>query len=215
MLTLAGFPPDRGLMMGLVLSAVLGDGSVGDLAVVVATGALDVESAPRLREQFVELVGAGRHHLVVDVDGLDFLDSTGLGVLVAAVRRVRPHGGSLRLVCRRQRILGALAVVGPTKLLPVYPSLAAAVVAEISSSASPQPAGGVAERADAAPPAGPDRRQPARRRRGAAVDHLLTGSDTAQLRDRASQLLVPPAPEYPPRPTRRAGLWRRRQEPAC
>ncbi len=118
--------------MRLVLSAVLGDGSAGDPAVVVATGTLDVASAPRLREQIVELVGAGRHHLVVDVDGIDFLDSTGLGVLVGAVRRVQPHGGSLRLVCRRQRILGALAVVGLTKMLPVYPSLAAAAAAAVA-----------------------------------------------------------------------------------
>ncbi len=68
--------------------------------------------------------------MVVDLDGVEVLDSTGLGVLVGAVRRVQPRGGSLRLVCSRQRILGVFAVVGLTKVLPVYPSLAAAVVAE-------------------------------------------------------------------------------------
>lgn len=112
--------------MSLLLSAVLGDGSAGDPAVVVATGTLDVRTAPALRELFVELATAGRYHVVVDLDGVEVLDSTGLGVLVGAVRRVQPHGGSLRLICTDNAILG---VVGLARMLPVYPSLAAAVAA--------------------------------------------------------------------------------------
>lgn len=115
--------------MSLLLSAVLGDGSAGDPAVVVATGTLDVRTAPALRELFVELATAGRYHVVVDLDGVEVLDSTGLGVLVGAVRRVQPHGGSLRLICTDNAILGVLAVVGLARMLPVYPSLAAAVAA--------------------------------------------------------------------------------------
>lgn len=115
------------------MSAVLENGSAGrtveDPAVVVVVGALDLYTAAHLRQQLVDLVVAGGHHVVVDLDGVDFLDATGLGVLVGAVRRVQPHGGSVRLVCRRQAVLGALAVVGLARMLPVYPSLERATAA--------------------------------------------------------------------------------------
>ena len=48
-------------------------------AVLAVTGEVDVYTAPRLREKLVELVRAGRRHVVVDREGVDFLDSTGLG----------------------------------------------------------------------------------------------------------------------------------------
>ncbi len=66
--------------------------------VVAVGGEIDVYTAPKLREQLVDLVAAGSHHLIVDMEGVEFLDSTGLGVLVGGLKRVRAHDGSLRLV---------------------------------------------------------------------------------------------------------------------
>ena len=59
----------------------------------------------QLREQLTELVDAGRRDIIVDMQKVEFLDSTGLGVLVGGLKRVSQHGGSLRLVCTQERIL--------------------------------------------------------------------------------------------------------------
>jgi hypothetical protein len=68
----------------------------GDRTIVEVGGEIDVYTAPRLREQLVDLVADGKYHLVVDMERVDFLDSTGLGVLVGARRLPAPgvHPGA-------------------------------------------------------------------------------------------------------------------------
>ena len=68
---------------------------------VLLTLTCDVEmaSAPKLRQEVASLVAKGRYYLILDMTAVDFIDSTGLGVLVGALRRVRVHGGDLALVC--------------------------------------------------------------------------------------------------------------------
>ncbi len=101
----------------------------GDHTVVVVSGEIDVYTAPKLREQLIDLVTAGSYHLVVDMEGVDFLDSTGLGVLVGGLKRVRAHEGSLRLVCTQERILKIFRITGLTKVFPIHSSVAEAVSA--------------------------------------------------------------------------------------
>jgi anti-sigma B factor antagonist len=94
--------------------------TVGDRTVVEVGGEIDVYTAPKLREQLVELVGDGQYHLIVDMERVDFLDSTGLGVLVGGLKRVRAHDGSLRLVCTQDRILKIFRITGLTKVFPIH-----------------------------------------------------------------------------------------------
>ncbi|GAA3110936.1 anti-sigma factor antagonist BldG [Streptomyces rectiviolaceus] len=103
--------------------------TVGDRTVVEVGGEIDVYTAPKLREQLVELVNDGSFHLVVDMEGVDFLDSTGLGVLVGGLKRVRAHEGSLRLVCNQERILEIFRITGLTKVFPIHTSVEEAVAA--------------------------------------------------------------------------------------
>lgn len=98
-------------------------------AVLAVTGEVDVATAPRLREQLVGLVTEGRHRIAVDLEGVDFLDSTGLGVLVGALKRVRTHDGELALVCTQPRILKVFEITGLTKVFPMYGSVDEAVSA--------------------------------------------------------------------------------------
>ncbi|MCL7365014.1 anti-sigma factor antagonist BldG [Streptomyces ardesiacus] len=103
--------------------------TVGDRTVVEVGGEIDVYTGPKLREQLVELVNDGSFHLVVDMEGVDFLDSTGLGVLVGGLKRVRAHEGSLRLVCNQERILKIFRITGLTKVFPIHTSVEEAVAA--------------------------------------------------------------------------------------
>jgi anti-sigma B factor antagonist len=72
--------------------------TVGDCAVVRVAGEVDAFSAPGLRDV---LSRPGSDHVVVDLRSVAFLDSTGLGVLVGALKRLRRHGGSLKIVASR------------------------------------------------------------------------------------------------------------------
>lgn len=103
--------------------------SEGDWTIVSVGGEIDVYTAPKLREALVELVNAGRYQLVVDVEGVDFLDSTGLGVLVGGLKRVRANDGNLRVVCTQERLLKIFRITGLTKVFAVHDSVASAVAA--------------------------------------------------------------------------------------
>jgi anti-sigma B factor antagonist len=95
--------------------------------VLAVTGEVDVYTAPRLREKLVELVTQGNYRIVVDLEGVEFLDSTGLGVLVGGLKRVRTHEGNLSLVCTQQRILKVFDITGLNKVFAIFDSVDAAV----------------------------------------------------------------------------------------
>ena len=80
--------------------------------VVTARGQLDVATAPQLRQTLLEQqYGSGRR-VALDLSGVEFLDSFGLGVLVGGLRRARSAGGALVLVGASPRITHVLEVTG-------------------------------------------------------------------------------------------------------
>lgn len=98
--------------------------------VLTVGGEVDVYTAPRLRERLVELASEGRYKIVVDLEKVEFLDSTGLGVLVGGLKRLRSHDGDLLLVCTQHRILKVFEITGLTKVFSIFDSVDAAVKAE-------------------------------------------------------------------------------------
>lgn len=109
--------------MDLTLATHVRDGKT----IVAVGGEVDVYTAPRLRDQLTELVAAGAYHLVVDLEGVEFLDSTGLGVLVGGLKKVRAHDGSLELVCHQDRLLKIFRITGLAKVFVIHGSADAAV----------------------------------------------------------------------------------------
>jgi anti-sigma B factor antagonist len=83
-------------------------------------GEVDVHSAPVLRERLAEIVRQGEERVVVLLDGVTFMDSTGLGVLVGAHKAQRAGGGSLELVCTQPRLLRILRLTGLDRVLTVH-----------------------------------------------------------------------------------------------
>jgi len=99
---------------------------VDERVVVSVSGEIDVYTAPRLRERIADLVASGHYQLVIDLEAVDFLDSTGLGVLVGGLKKVRAHNGSLDLVCTQERLLKIFRITGLSKVFVIRDSVAAA-----------------------------------------------------------------------------------------
>ena len=66
--------------------------------------------APNLRQAVIREVGEGRNALVIDLSAVTFVDSSGLGAIVGALRRIRSHGGDLVLVCPSPELRRAFAL---------------------------------------------------------------------------------------------------------
>ncbi len=100
-----------------------------DRTIVAVGGEIDVYTAPKLRDKISELVGEGHHQLLIDMEGVDFLDSTGLGVLVGGLKKVRAHDGSMELICSQDRLLKIFRITGLAKVFTIHDSEADALSA--------------------------------------------------------------------------------------
>jgi anti-sigma B factor antagonist len=92
--------------------------------VVTARGQLDVATAPRLRQAMVEAQYGGAIRVVLDLDGIEFLDSMGLGVIVGALKRSRTHDDSeFVIACSRDRLLHLFEVTRLMEILRIVASV--------------------------------------------------------------------------------------------
>ena len=108
----------------------LGHYTKDGIEVVDVGGEIDIYTAPRLRELLIDLVSKNSYQLVINMDKVEFLDSTGLGVLVGGLKRVRAHDGSLDLVCAQERILKIFKITGLTKVFGIHQTVNQAIAAQ-------------------------------------------------------------------------------------
>lgn len=106
--------------------SVTGSDAAGATVLGVA-GEVDVDSGPVLQARIAGLLNSGRHRLVVDLGGVDFLDSTGLAALVAGLNRARELGGSLTLACPQERLVRRLRLTGLDQVFVVFATVADAL----------------------------------------------------------------------------------------
>ena len=97
--------------------------------VLAVTGDVDVYTAHALRNRFADLVASGVRTLIVDLSTVEFLDSTGLSVLVSGLREFRHVDGSLSLVCSHARLLRLFRITGLEQVFVIHPNVAAAIAA--------------------------------------------------------------------------------------
>lgn len=97
-----------------------------DICSVTLNGELDVYSAPRLKEELVSRIDGGCSRLVLNMEGVGFVDSSGLGVLVSALRRARERDGGVRIVCTKDNILKIFRITGLDKVFPIFSDVAEA-----------------------------------------------------------------------------------------
>jgi anti-sigma B factor antagonist len=103
--------------------------SVAGYPVLEVRGEVDVYSAPAFKEAITSLLGPDSPVVMVDLCVLDFLDSTGLGVLVAARTAAADAGGQLPVICDRERILKLFRITGLDGVFDIYPTVDDAVQA--------------------------------------------------------------------------------------
>lgn len=101
--------------------------SVDDIRIITVTGEIDATTAPRLEAALGSTERGGR--IVLDLSGLELLDSTGLGVLIRAGRRLREAGGWLRLAAPPRLVLRVLDITSLSSELPTHPDVDAATAA--------------------------------------------------------------------------------------
>ena len=90
-------------------------------------GEVDILTAPQLGRRLLGLADAGKTMMVVDLSMVTFMDSTGLGVLLDALRQLTSRRGNLALVCPTERVLRPFQVSGLVGHLPIFASREAAL----------------------------------------------------------------------------------------
>jgi anti-sigma B factor antagonist len=89
-----------------------------EVAIVAVTGDIDLTTVAGLRERLFALADEGQP-LIIDLNRVTFIDSTGLGVLIGVARRVDQHGGSLHAVCSQPQPRKLLWMTGVDRRIPV------------------------------------------------------------------------------------------------
>lgn len=117
--------------------------SIGDHCghtVVALCGELDLADAPAVASRLVAAVLAGGSSVIVNLAGLEFIDCSGLGVLMRVLKQTRDCGGQLYLTAPQQRVRTVLSLAGQVDVFSIYPSVEQAV----SAARLAQPRSGVA-----------------------------------------------------------------------
>jgi anti-sigma B factor antagonist len=92
----------------------------GEWAVIDVAGEVDVFTAPKLRERIIALLGEGKIHIVINLKDVAFMDSTGLGVLVGGLKRVKERDGRLALAAAQGTVQRVLGVTGLNSVFSMH-----------------------------------------------------------------------------------------------
>jgi anti-sigma B factor antagonist len=101
--------------------------SDGGMQVVNVSGEIHVSTAPSFREQLTEVIENGGTALVLDLSGVEFIDSTGLSVLLNGLRLVSQRHGRLALVCTNPTVMRLFQITSLDATFDIFEDRAAAV----------------------------------------------------------------------------------------
>jgi anti-sigma B factor antagonist len=99
------------------------------VTVIEVSGEIDLMAGPQLREELLPLTQTEAPHLILDLKEVSFVDSTGIGVLVGALKRARENGGALAYCSVQPRVYRVLQITGLLQALPLYGDVAEATAA--------------------------------------------------------------------------------------
>ncbi|MFO7253041.1 MAG: STAS domain-containing protein [Actinomycetes bacterium] len=99
-------------------------------AVMSIVGEIDLYTAPRLQAEFARLLENGPSRVVIDMSGVEFCDSTGMNVLLSALKRLRERGGGLEVAAPRPAVRKILQVTGLDSVFVVHDQVPAELLTE-------------------------------------------------------------------------------------
>lgn len=105
----------------------IGVGEQDGLSILTCSGELDAASAPRVAEALGPLTSVPGCHPIIDLSGVDFIDSVGLGVIVTGLKHAREAEGGLRVVVSTPRVLRVFQLTGLDIVIPLHETLADAI----------------------------------------------------------------------------------------
>lgn len=91
--------------------------------VLAATGRLNLASAPRMKAAVDDVVAGGQPHVVVDLTGVEFIDSSGLGAIIGGLKRARQAGGDLRIAGAGEQVHTVLKLTNLDRILRPFPTV--------------------------------------------------------------------------------------------
>ncbi len=100
---------------------------VGAVDIIAVKGRLDASSSEKAEERINRLLDAGGRSLLVNLCDLDYISSSGLRVLLAALKRLKKDGGALRIACAQPQILEVFTMAGFHRIFSIFPDEAAAL----------------------------------------------------------------------------------------
>ena len=90
---------------------------------LVCQGELDILTSPGLRDAILQAVKEGSPRIAINLKGVAYMDSTGLGAIIASLKRVKEHGGDLCLVSPTKAVMKVLDIIsGILHVVPVFPN---------------------------------------------------------------------------------------------
>jgi anti-sigma B factor antagonist len=102
-------------------------------AVIAVAGEVDLYTAPELKRELLAAIEQGVRRIVVDLSEATFIDSTTLGVLLSGVKRLRPVGGELAVVCTDRNIRKIFEITLLDRVFSIHDERGAALAGGVST----------------------------------------------------------------------------------
>jgi anti-sigma B factor antagonist len=111
--------------------------SAGHAEVIAVAGEIDIATYRQLRAALIKAVDEGTGSVIVDMEGVEWIDSTGLGTLVGALKRARDKHGTVQVAAVPGRIAKHFQVTGLDRLFGLHATVEAALAITAGTEVTP------------------------------------------------------------------------------
>jgi anti-sigma B factor antagonist len=101
----------------------------GPTSVLELTGEVDAYTSPSFREAMISALGTGRKDLIISMERVEYIDSSGLGALVGGLKRASEQHGRILIVCSKPQVTRVFEITGLVRVFPIFESVEAACAA--------------------------------------------------------------------------------------